>query len=312
MSVLILGDGDAEEVDLLADAVTDRGAEPVVCDVTDWPGDAPLTYDPADDGATLGERVEYDDLTGAYVFVPKLFRPSELRFHESMRENSRPTLNRVREHRATFESVCYALDDRGVEMLPPVDKYDWHRRKPWQLTLFETEGVPVPDTLFTNSADELVRFYEDHDEVVYKPVTHGGGPKLLTEDDLTDARLDALASSPVQFQEFVPGDDLRVYFLDGEIVAGMRYLSDSYSFKVDVAEGKDVDVESFDPPAEMETAIAAVGERSGLGFGAADVRLRPDGSFALLELNNVPRFAAADLNCGADVAGALADYLIGE
>lgn len=306
-----MGDGDSEEIELLSDAIADRGGESIVCDVTQWPGETPLTYDPSEDGVTLGTKIDFEDVTSAYVFTSKLFQTDELRFYESLSENPRSTLNVVREHRAIFESVCYTLDRRGVEMLPRFEQYGWHGRKPWQMKFLEAEGVPVPDTLFTNSPEEVLRFYEEHEKVVYKPVTKGGGPKILTEEDLTDSRLEDLAAAPVQFQAFVPGDDLRVYYLDGEVVGAMRYLSDSYSFKVDVQEGKEIDFESFEPSAEMEAVVATAGEKAELGFGAADVRLQPDGEFEVLELNNVPRFAAADLHCGEGIAGELADYLLG-
>lgn len=312
VSVLLVGEGDNEEIELLADAITAREGNPLVCDVTQWPGDAPMTYAPDDDGVTLGTKIEFDDVTAAYVFPTRLFRSADLRFQESLSERPRPTLNQLREHRAMLKSVCYALDRRGVEMLPPVEYYDWHGRKPWQMQFLESVGIPIPDTLFTNSPDEVIPFYEDHEKVIYKPVTRGGGPKVLTEEDLTDSRLEALATAPVQFQAFVPGEDLRIYYLDGEVVGGMRYFSDSYSFKVDMQEGKEIDVESFDPPAEMRTVVETAGEKAELGFGAADIRLQPDGEFKVLELNNVPRFAAADLQCEEDIAGELANYLLDE
>lgn len=308
VNVLLVGRGDMEEIDLMADAVAGRGGETTVVDVQDWPSDEPLTFDPREEGATFGERIEFDEVDGAYVFPSNMFHAPELRFHESLSENLRPTLNQIREHHTMFESLCYELDQRGVEMIPPFRNHDWHQRKPWQIKLLEDEGVPVPDTLFTNDADAVLDFYENHEKVIYKPVTRSGAPKVLSDEDLTDERLEHLSTAPVQFQTFVPGEDLRIYFLDGEVVGGMRYHSDDFSFKLDMQEGKEIDVEAFDPPTEMRAAVETAAEESGLVFGGADVRLLPDGDFRVLELNDVPRFAAADLRAGQDVAGELADY----
>lgn len=310
VSVLLIGEDDFKEFELLSDAVEDRGGEAVVCDVTEWPGDAEMTYAPDDDGVTLGARIEYDDVSGAYVLPSKLFQPLELRFHESLSEDLRPTLNQLREYHTMLESVWYTLDEQGADVIPTFENRYWHDRKPWQMKRCQDEGIPIPDTLFTNSPDEVVRFYEKHEKVIYKPVTRSGAPKVLTEDDLTESRLEALATAPVQFQTFVPGEDLRVYFLDGEVVGAMRYLSDDFSFKVDMQDGKFIEVEPFDPPAEMRETIETAAETAGLTFGGADVRLMPDDDFRLLELNDVPRFAAADLRAGQDVAGELADYLL--
>lgn len=301
---------DKEEMKLLADAITERGGDPIVCDVTRWPGDAPMTFDPSEDHVTFGTRIELDDVTSAYVFPTRLFRPADLRFQESLSDRPRPTLNQLREIRAMFESLCHTLDRRGVEMLPPFEYFDWHGWKPWQMKFLEDEDVPVPDTLFTNSPEEVIQFFDKHDRVIYKPVTRGGGPRVLTEEDLTDDRLEELATAPVQFQAFVPGKDLRIYYLDGEVVGAMRYLSENYSFKIDMQEGKEIELAPFEPSPEMRTVVERACKSAEIRFGAADVRLQSDGEFKLLEINNVPRFAAADLDCEADIAGELADYLL--
>lgn len=310
VSVLLIGEGDFKEFELLSKAVEDRGGETVVCDVTDWPGEAEMTYDPAESGVTLGRKIEFDEVSGAYVLPTKLFQPLELRFHESLSEDLRPTLNQLREYHTMLESTCVTLDEQGVDMIPPFRNHNWHHRKPWQMKFLEAEDIPIPETLFTNYPDEVLDFYEEHEKVIYKPVTRSGAPKMLTEDDLTDSRLEDLATAPVQFQTFAPGDDLRVYFLDGEVIGGMRYLSDDFSFKLDMQDGKEIEVESFDPPAEMRDTIEKVAEKSGLVFGGADIRFQASGEFKLLELNDVPRFAAADLRAGQNVAESLTDYLL--
>ena len=127
MTVVLIGQGDSEEFELLSDAIEHRGGESLVCDVTQWPGDTPLTYDPSEDGVTLGSRIEFDDVTSAYVSPSRLFQPGEVRFSESMSQNLRPTLNQLREHRAMFESVCYTFDERGVD-IPRVDAREKRER----------------------------------------------------------------------------------------------------------------------------------------------------------------------------------------
>lgn len=312
MRVLILGEADLPEVDLLSEAVQRRDGDSVVCDTTDWPGDAPISYRPEEDSIRLGTDVRLDGVSGVYAPPTMLFRPYRLRFHDALSENPRSTLHQLREHRAMFESVCYTLEERGADVVPPIRQYDWHSRKPWQLTLCNDESLPVPDTLFTNSPDEVVQFYETHDEVVYKPVTRGGSPRKLTEEDLTDDRLADLSTAPVQFQAFVPGDDVRIYFVDEDVVGGIRYVSERFSFKLDMEDGAEVDVEPFVPSGPVEAAVERVATALDLPFGAVDVRWQSNDEFKILEVNDVPRFAAADLQGEQDVAGELASYLVGE
>lgn len=310
MSVLVMGVRDVEEVELLTDAVERRGGEAVVCDLHAWPSGEEITYAPGEGRVTLGADIEFDEVSGAYVWAPRLFRPSNLRFNDALEEDLRPTLNQIREYRSVFESVCYRLERNGANVVPRIENHHWHDRKPWQLAFCDDEDVPVPDTLITNSPEEVRDFHDEHERVIYKPVTSGGTPKELTDDDLTESRLADLATAPVQFQEFAPGEDLRVYFLDGEVIGAIRYLSEGYSFKVDIAEGNRVEVERFEPSAEMEAAVERAAESSGLTFGGVDVRREPSGEFRVLEINDVPRFAAANLDTDQDIAGRLAEYLM--
>lgn len=310
MVVLVIGSEKRKETSLLSDAVEDRGCEAVTCDVNEWPGDEPLTVTADGDDAAFGSRIEYDDVTGAYVDCNRFFRPYDPRFRDRLEEEFTPTLNQLREHRAMFNSLCRILDWHGADVVPHHSNHHWHDQKPWQLYLYETIDVPTPDTVFTNDPDEVESFYEAHDRVVFKPVTGGASPRVMTDEDVAEDRLDELATAPVQFQEYVEGDDVRAYVLDGELVGAIRYESESFSFKLDVEAGRDVGVEPVTLSDEVVDTVVRATEQAGLTYAAADVRLQQDGTHALLELNQVPVFAAADTEAGQDVAGALAEFLV--
>lgn len=310
MTVVLIGHGDIKEFELLSNAIETRGGEVIVVNLADWPGGTPLSYAPGEDVGAFGVEFEYEDVTGAYALPVPFFSPFDLRFGDRLTENPRPTLNQLREYRAVFESLCQRFEATGANVLPSVGDYHWHNRKPWQLTLYENRDIPVPDTLFTTDPERVKAFHDENDDVIYKPVTSGGYPRKLTERDLTEDRLSKLATAPVQFQEFVPGDDLRIYFLDGEIVGSARYLSDSFSFKMEMEEGEDVEMESVSlSEAEKETVRKAA-DVADLSFGAADVIRRPDGGHALLEVNEAPRWSSPDIRVEQDIAGRLAEYLL--
>jgi len=309
MSVLLVGRGDRLELDLLADAVADRGAARQRVDVTQWPGETPATIRPGEDRATVGVDVDVDDVTGAYVVCHELFRPFDPRHRDRLAGDVGAGLNQLREHRGLFESLVRLLERRGATVVPPLDRQRWQDRKPQQLDRFARAGLPLPETVFTNDPEAVRAFADHHDRVVYKPVTRGGAPHELDASDLTDDRLARLATAPVQFQAFVPGDDLRVYVVDGAVVGAFRYESDRFSFKRDQRAGDPVDVGAVAlDDDERATARRAV-DLADLHFGAVDLRRRPDGGHALLEVNEAPRFAAADARCELGVADALADLL---
>ncbi len=310
MTVLLVG-AEFKEIELLRDAIADRGADVHFASVTDWPGETPLTYVPGED-VVLGSSVAFDDLQGAYVHVHALFHPHNAVSRDEF-DTTAPTsaLNGLREHRSVFESLCRELESRGIDVLPKVRNHYLQEHKPWQLSRFEAEGLPVPETIITNDPQEVEAFYESHERAVYKPVAKGAPPSELTEEGVSDERLDALAAAPVQFQKFVEGEDLRVYVLDGEVVGAIRYRSDQFSFKLDQVDGNQVDA----VPATLSEAVRRTSIRAAdvtdLTFGAVDVRRRSDGGHAILEVNEAPSFAAADLEADQDVTGAVADYLTG-
>jgi glutathione synthase/RimK-type ligase-like ATP-grasp enzyme len=209
-----------------------------------------------------------------------------------------------------FESLSRIFEHHGADVIPRLSKQRWQDRKPWQLHRFARADLPVPDTLFTNDPEEVRTFFASHDRVVYKPVTRGGMPRVMTEDDLTDEALSRLSTAPVQFQEFVEGTDLRIYALDGEVVGAARYESDQFSFKLDEQDGEEVDAHPAAVSEAIEDTVTRAADLAELQFTAADVRRRPNGTYHLIEVNEAPRFAVPDVRADQNVADALAEYLL--
>ncbi|RJS96769.1 RimK family alpha-L-glutamate ligase [Halococcus sp. IIIV-5B] len=312
MTVLLIGLGNVQELTLVADAVEAHGGDAILCDVRQWPSDLPLTINPTKDGATLGTIFNYSEITGVYVMSHHLFKIYNKRFKESLEKNLLPVIRQLREYRAMFESLCQILEYRGATVIPLLRNHNWQGRKPWQLFLYDDEKIPTPKTIFSNERGEVETFFEQHGRVVYKPVSWGGVPHELSYNDLDDDRIDKLATAPVQFQEFIDGEDLRVYVLSDEVIGSIKYSSQSFSFKVDMKRGDsdEIDVEDATISEDIEATAIRAAQSAGLIFGAADIRRRPDGTHVLLELNETPRIAPADIRANQDIADSLAKILV--
>ncbi|AFO59122.1 MULTISPECIES: RimK family alpha-L-glutamate ligase [unclassified Natrinema] len=312
MTVLLIGDGDIYEMKSLKRAVEDQGKHVHLCDVTEWPDGPPLTVDPSDSETMLGAAFDYTDVSAVYVHFYELFSPFSRRFRSQLDENFVSTFFQLREYRGLFKGLFRIVENHGAEIVPALEVRSWHDRKPWQIHLFESLDVPTPDTLFTTDSDEVQQFCAKHREVIYKSITNGGLPTRLTEDDLEAEKLDKLSTAPVQFQEFVEGEDLRIYVLDGEVIGAVRYESKNYSFKIDLYEGDEQQLQYHraDVGEDIADDVVRATEAAGLVFAAADIRRRPDGSYALLELNNMPRFAVADTKANYNISDKLAEYLV--
>lgn len=124
-----------------------------------------------------------------------------------------------REHEATVGSLFRMLPN--VRWINGVHAIEQHRYKPFQLHLMTQHGLPVPDTCITNHPDHVKAFYNRHQgQVIFKPVAGGVHTALMQAEDLTDERLAELQKTPVQFQQYLPGPDIRVYVLNQQIYAG--------------------------------------------------------------------------------------------
>ena len=180
-------------------------------------------------------------------------------------------------------------------------------RKPYQLARLAAAGLPVPETLWTNDPAEARAFAEGR-RVAYKPVSGGAATKELGESDLEEARLARLAHCPVTFQELLPGEDLRVFVLDGRVLAAFRITVDEgvLDYRQNEQAVESVPVE----PELREIALRATRE-IGLRFTGMDLKRAADGTWRILELNPSPMFLGFDHRAGTDILGALAEALVG-
>lgn len=307
MTVILVGEGGYKEFELLADAITDRGGEPVVWDMTDWPSDIPVTVDVGSDSVTVDGEFDLASVTGVFPWVRHVFHPSLTRFADGFeRHGTRNMFMRVDQWRGVFSSLLAMFEANGATVFypPGVQRYDeW---KPLQLEQFAAAGVTIPDTVFTTDPERVREFVAEHGEVVYKPIAESAWPNRLSESDIESAPLDRLANAPVQFQEYVDGDDVRAFFLDGEVVGASRYVTDEWTFKTE----KQIDTaESVELREEVRRDVERAARVAPIRFGAADLRVSED-EHALLEVNPGPRFAFHDAYGATDIAGVLADILV--
>lgn len=306
MTVILIGEGRFKEFELLTEAVEDRGGEVAMWEMTDWPSDIPLTFDVGSETVTVGREYHLDEVTGVFPWVHHIFHPSLSRFAEDFEtDGTRNLFMKTDQWRGVFRSLLGLFDDHGATVFYPPGAQHYDEWKPLQLEQFAAEGVSIPDTVFTTDPDRLRGFVAEHGEVVYKPVVEEAWPNKLSESDLDEAPLDRLANAPVQFQEYIEGDDVRAFFLDGKVVGASRYVTDEWTFKT---ENDIEDAEPVELRTEVRRDVERAADASPMRFGAADLRVT-DETHALLEVNPGPRFAFHDLYGATDIAGVLADAL---
>lgn len=314
MSVVILGDpGHFSEHDLVQQAVEERGVETHVVDVGDWPGDGPVEYSVDAGECVFDDSIPFDRVTGVFTIIQSVF-PSFPVVHDWFEEKpDRVAYRQLMEWKSLFRSMVAVFEAHGARVTASPAEWYWNRHRPLMLETFRDDGLPVPETTFTNDPDRVRAFVEHHGKAFVQAVNGGGGePELLRPSDLDPERLQKLAAAPIKLQEYVPGEDLRGYVVDGEFAGMVRYEydADAISFKSRAVAYDEIRSRAVSPGADLREAVVRAGELSPSSFAAVDVR-RDDGEFTILETNTPGRFAAHDRAGTTDVSGRLAEYLIG-
>lgn len=315
MSVIIIGDSSWEEISLLADAVRDQGETPIIWDTQDWPSDIPIAYDINSKYTHVYESIDPSDVTGIYALYQTVFRPIASVFYgepDTDTGNIMSLLDKYREWRWFFLSTMFSFGNQGSTVIPEPYGYKWHDIKPLMLDTLHQNGVPIPETIFTNEPERAKEFIQKHEKVVSHSVNGGIEPQIITTNDIQEHDFKKLHASPVKFQEFAPGDDVRCYVLDETVIGAVKYNypQNTFSFKKCDPSSVTVTGRSLSPTVK-EAAKEAI-RVSPSPFGAVDIRITEDGEFEVLEVNITGRFAAGDEAGVTNVSGALAKYLTQE
>lgn len=180
--------------------------------------------------------------------------------------------------------------------------------KPYQLQIVRRHGFAVPETLVSNDPDLVRAFLAEHGRVIYKSVSGVRSVVVaLGEEDL--GRLDRIRWCPVQFQAHVPGTDVRVHTVGGEVFATeVRSGAIDYRY-ADRQTGRSAELRPHDLPDEVAERCVRLAKALGLDFAGIDLRLAPGGEVYCFEVNPSPAYSYYEANTGQPISLALARYL---
>jgi glutathione synthase/RimK-type ligase-like ATP-grasp enzyme len=221
---------------------------------------------------------------------------------QEMSDDWRTALVILREKAEVLVAVMRRWEALGLPIYNPLSASD-AVRKPFQMAELARRGLPVPETLWTNDPAAVRRFALGR-RIAYKPVAGGAATRELGADDLDDAKLARLANAPVTFQELLAGRDVRVFILDGRVVAAFHIHTQALDYRQNEEKVESVALD----PAVQRICLAAA-SMTGLRFTGMDLKETADGTPKILELNPSPMFLGFDHLGGTNVRGALVDTL---
>ncbi len=299
-SVLIVGPGDDPEANRVARAVRGRGGRVARLDTRAFPERTRVSFRNGD-LLVGGRRLEQP---GSVYVRSLLCDPLHPEFQDELRTRPHGLLAQTDEKYALLTSVLLTLEGRGARLVNGLEANAQHGRKPYQLELLRTGGLPVPRFLASNDPRAVRGFVRTVRKAVYKPLAGGATVRQVEKRDLTDERLSALALAPVLFQELVEGVPVRAYVVGRRVMAAAEIHSDELDYRRD----EQAVVATTLSVGERRAAVRAA-RVCGMAFSGVDL-IRSNRAFTILECNPSPMFAVFEKKAGQDVAEPLAGLLL--
>ncbi len=179
--------------------------------------------------------------------------------------------------------------------------------KPFQLAQIARFGFAVPETLVTTDEAAVRRFCRRHPHVIFKSVSGTRSivaPLTDPEDTLAD-----VANCPTQFQEYIPGVDVRVHVAGQRIVA-TKIVSAAHDYRYAARSGNEVRMTPTDLPTTIAESCVAMTRGMDLYLSGIDLRYTPAGEWYCFEVNPSPGFTFFEAATNQPIESAIADLLI--
>jgi hypothetical protein len=176
--------------------------------------------------------------------------------------------------------------------------------KPFQSAWLNKLGFATPDTLVTTDPLAAIAFWERHRSVIYKSIS--GIRSIVSK--LTDTDRDRLSNikwCPTQFQQYIPGVDVRVHVV-GHVTFACQIVAsvDDYRYSDGMAK-----VSPCDLPNDVRERCIVVSTTMQLPFCGIDLRRTPGGQWYCFEVNPSPGFTFFQYETGHQIDEAVADFL---
>lgn len=194
--------------------------------------------------------------------------------------------------------------------------------KLWQLQLAHQIGLNIPNTLFSNSAQEVKQHYHHLDgNMITKLIAplsqtmDGSGIFMYTspvqENDINNVH--NIQFAPQIFQNNLPkACELRIIVVGNEVFSAGIDANSSLKGKTDwrrTTTNEDISWFKMPLPCELETQLKKFLTEMGLVYGAFDFILTPNDEYVFLELNPAGEWGWLQKDLNYPIAEAVANQL---
>jgi RimK family alpha-L-glutamate ligase len=206
------------------------------------------------------------------------------------------------------------IEDRGIVVMNSPRAIERTVDKFYTDALMQQAGLPTPETVVCERADEAVAAVRTMGEAVIKPIFGSMGHGLVRVADPDVAWRVARPLEQVKAVFYVQraldhgGRDLRVFVVGGAVLGAIERHAQAGEWRSNVSLGASVSPVNLPP----EWAALAVRAAAAVGadYAGVDLVLTRDGEIFVLEVNGIPGWQGFQRASGLDVAGAIVDRLV--
>ncbi len=207
--------------------------------------------------------------------------------------------------------ALHRLEDRGVPVVNSPRTIERTVDKFWTSVLLEQCGIPTPETVVCQDAEEAFTAFRDLGDVIVKPLFGSMGLGMVRVSDEEMAyrvfRTIEQIRGVYYLQRTIEHDgvDSRVFVIGGRVIGAIERKSPSW--RTNLARGGRAGPATLN---EYQTALAIRSAAAvGAEYAGVDMVTGRDGRTYVLEVNGSPGWRGFQQATGLDVAGELLEYL---
>lgn len=208
-------------------------------------------------------------------------------------------------------SLLKHMEESGIYIINPVDAFQKAKDKYSAVFTLARSGIPVLDTIVTESAYQAYTFSKSVGAVVFKPLigSMGYGSVKFEDPDLAynAFRLLEEINQPLYVQRYLPiNRDLRVFVIGDRALSAIQRIASEGQWKANVAQG--ASFKKVDIPKEIGKLAVKACRVLGLDYAGVDIIESPSGPY-VLEVNSSPSWQSVQKASGINIAEQLIKYV---
>ena len=207
--------------------------------------------------------------------------------------------------------ALHRLEERGVRVVNPPRAIERTVDKFWTSALLEQCGIPTPETVVCDSAEEATAAFRALGDVIVKPLFGSMGLGMVRVSDEEMAFRVFRTIEQIQGVYYLQrtinheGVDIRAFVLGGRLLGAIERRATGW--RTNLARGGTA--RSVALSEEWSALAVRAAAAVGADYAGVDLLADSEGKVYVLEVNGIPGWRGLQEATSIDVAGRLVDFL---